>query len=76
MKEIQTKFQIKRGSDGKFVGLDLSRDREARTIKVTCETKIVQLLETYGLELSQEVHSLCAWCPDVPRLHVREGGHR
>jgi hypothetical protein len=60
VKEIQTKFQIKRGSDGKFVGLDLSRDREARTIKVTCETKIAQLLERHGLENAHKKFTPCA----------------
>ncbi|CAM9720459.1 unnamed protein product, partial [Heterosigma akashiwo] len=63
VKEIQTKFQIKRGSDGKltFVGPDLSRDRrEARTIKVTCETKIAQLLERHGLKNVHKKFTPCA----------------
>ena len=59
VEEIQTKFQIKRGSDARFVGLDLSRDRGARTIKVTCKTKIAQLLEKHGLEDAHVKYTPC-----------------
>ncbi|CAM9865757.1 unnamed protein product, partial [Heterosigma akashiwo] len=59
VEEIQIKFQIKRGSDARFVGLDLSRDRGARTIKVTCKTKIAQLLEKHGLEDAHVKYTPC-----------------
>ncbi|CAN0046062.1 unnamed protein product, partial [Heterosigma akashiwo] len=42
-----------------FVGLDLSRDRGARTIKVTCKTKIAQLLEKHGLEDAHVKYTPC-----------------